>query len=110
MDKKELYEKVEKALNQAFEFSKQAVKVVSEKAGEAAHITKLLVEKATLEHKIGKHFAKLGSTIYEKAKSGNLSVTLSEPGIKAVIEDIHSLDQLLTTTEKSIREEKKQKS
>ena len=67
MDKKTLYDKAEKAINQAFEAAKQSVKVVSEKAGEAAHVTKLLIEKATLEHRVTKQFAQLGSRIYEKA-------------------------------------------
>ena len=57
MDKQELYQKAEKALNQAFETAKKSIKVVSEKAGEAANITKLLVEKVTLEHRVSRRFA-----------------------------------------------------
>ena len=67
MDKKDIYQKAEKAINSAFETAKHSVKVLSEKAGEAAHVTKLLIEKATLEHKVSRKFAELGGRVYEKA-------------------------------------------
>jgi len=65
MDKKELFERAEKALNQALEAAKKSAKIVAEKAGEAAQVTKLLVEKASLEHRVTKQLTRLGGRVYE---------------------------------------------
>ena len=86
MDKKELFEKSEKAINQAFEVVKSSLKVLSEKAGEAAHVTRLLIEKATLEHKISKLFAQLGHKVYEKSVRKSESISLEDSSIKKVID------------------------
>lgn len=106
MEKKVLYEKAEKAINQAFEVAKQSIKVVSEKAGEAAHITKLLIDKAALEHRITKKFAEIGHCVYEEAvrpeKQGS-----GEERVKALIEEAKKLDTELQRTEVLIEKENK---
>ena len=109
MDKKALYEKAEKAINQAFKVTKESVQVVSEKAGEAAKITKLLIERAGLEHQMTKQFAKLGHQVYERASRGGKSATLSDSEIKDVIEETKKLDLSLAQVEASIERERKQK-
>ena len=106
MDKKTLYEKTEKALNQAFDAAKYSVKIVSEKAGEAAHITKLLIDKATLEHRVSKKFAELGNKIYEKSQKRGEKLSLDDKEIQLLLEDTKKLDFELTTIESSLSDEK----
>lgn len=109
MDKKTLYEKAEKAINQAFEVTKKSVRAVSEKAGEAAHITKLLIEKATLEHQVSKKFAEIGNRVYEKASREGKSISASDQTMKALIEETQKLDVELAQVEASLEKEKKEK-
>ena len=106
MDKKSLYEKVEKAFNQAFEAAKQSMKVVSEKAGEAASVTKLHLEKAALEHRVSKKFAQLGNAVYEKAvRHGENSLDLTEGEFEKLIKETQDLDQDLARLEAEIEKE-----
>ena len=109
MDKKTLYEKAEKAINQAFETAKQSVKTVSEKAGEAAHVTKLLIEKAGLEHRVSRKFAELGSRIYEKALREGKGVSLGDQDVKNLIEQTKKLDMELAQVEATLEQEQKEK-
>ncbi len=110
METKTLYQKAEQALNQAFETAKQSVKAMSEKAGEAAHVTKLLIEKATLEHRVSKKFAELGNRVYEKAtreRTGKIS--LEDEETKKLIEGTKELDQQLAQVEATLETERKAK-
>lgn len=106
-DKNTLYDKTEKALNQAFEAAKHSVKAVSEKAGEAALVTKLLIEKAGLEHRVSKKFAQLGSKIYEKALRRGEKFSLEDAEIKNLIEETKKLDVELAQVEVELEKEKK---
>lgn len=106
MDKKELYQKAEKAINQAFELTKQSVKVISEKAGEAAHITKLMIEKATLEHRVSKQFAQLGSRVYEQLSHGQ-ALSSEDAEIKRLVEETRQLDSELNKLEGELAKERK---
>ncbi len=109
MDKKTLYEKAEKAINQAFDATKQSVKVVSEKAGEAAYITKLLIEKATLEHRVTRQFAQLGSRVYEKSLREGKSISPQDQEIRDLIEETKKLDVELSQVEAALEMERKGK-
>lgn len=109
MDRDELYGKVEKAFNQAFEAAKQSIKVVSEKAGEAAHVTKLLIEKVSLEHKVSKKFAEIGSLVYETTEKKGESLDLQGKGIRKLIEETKALDNELLRIETSLEQERKAK-
>ncbi|HTL47680.1 MAG TPA: hypothetical protein VL688_06415 [Verrucomicrobiae bacterium] len=105
MDKKTLYEKAEHAFNQAFEAAKQSVKVVSEKAGEAAQVTKLLIEKAALEHRVTKKFAQIGSSVYEQStREGRIDA--GNERVKALIEETKKLDAELARVEAALEQEK----
>ena len=106
MDKKELYEKAERAINQAFETTKQAVKIVSEKAGEAAHVTQLLIEKATLEHRVSKQFARLGNYAYEKAVREGKTVSLKDGEFKKLADETQKLDAELAQVEANLQRER----
>lgn len=103
---KSLYEKAEKAINQAFEATKHSVKVVSEKAGEAAQITRLLIEKAALEHKVSRKFAQLGSRIYEKSERQGETVSLEDAEIRNLIEETKQLDVALAQVEAELERER----
>src|SRR5947207_1176072 len=105
MDKNTLYEKAEKAINQAFETAKVSVKAMSEKAGEAANITKLLIEKAALEHKISRKFAELGSKVYEKVLRQGKPVSLSDYDMEILIEETRQLDVELAQVEAALKQE-----
>ncbi len=107
MDKEELYKKAEKAINQAFEATKKSVQAVSEKAGEAAHITKLLIEKATLEHQVSKKFAEIGNRVYEKASREGKNVSASDQTIKTLIDETQKLDLELARVEATLEKEQK---
>ena len=109
MDKKDIYQKAERALNQAFETTKHAVKVVSEKAGEAAHITQLLIEKAALEHRVSKQFSKLGSYAYEKAFHEGKTISLKDSEFKALVEEAQKLDRELAQVEAVLERERQTK-
>ena len=109
MDKKTLYDKAEKAINQAFDAAKQSAKSVSQKAGETAHLTKLLVEKMTLVHQVTKNFAKLGSRVYEKAVREGKSISSDDSEIKGLIEEAKKLDLELAQIEAELELERKQK-
>ena len=106
MTKEDLYKKAEESLSQAFEAAKHSVKVVSEKAGEAAHITKLLIEKATLEHKVTKQFTKLGSKIYGMAEAKSSANPLENVEVKAIIEEAKKFDKELNAVEATLEKEK----
>lgn len=106
MDKKALYDKAEKALNDAFKVAKESVKVVSEKAGEAAKVTKLLIQKANLEHQVSKQFAQLGSRVYEKAAHAGQSISAADPEIRELIDKTKKLDSELAQVEANLQEEK----
>ena len=109
MDKKALYEKAERAFNQAFEATKQSVKLVSEKAGEAAHITKLLIEKVALEHRVTKKFAQIGSCVYEQFAEGDKALDLKDEKIQTLLEETKKLESELSQVESSLDREKKGK-
>lgn len=101
-----LYDKTEKAINRAFEAAKHSVKTVSEKAGEAALVTKLLIEKAGLEHRVSKKFAELGNKIYEKSWRRGETFSLEDAEIKNLIEETKKLDVELAQVEAELEKEK----
>ncbi len=105
MDKNELYEKAEKAFNQAFELTKHSVKIISEKAGEAAHITKLMIEKASLEHRVTKKFAQIGSRVYESSAQGG-SLQNQDSKIGQLIEETRQLDTQLSQVDAELTSER----
>ena len=107
MDKKTIYEKAERAINQAFEAAQKSVKVVSEKAGEAAHVTKLLIEKAAMEHRVSKKFAELGARVYEKASREGKSISLSDKDVQRLLEETKRLDLELAQVEAALEKERK---
>ena len=109
MDKKELYKKAEQTLNHAFEMAKQSAKIFSDKAGETAHITKLLLEKMSLEHRVTKQFAKLGNRLYEKATREGKAVSTSDKEIKELIDEARRIDMQLSEVEANIDRERKGK-
>lgn len=109
MDKQELYQKTEKALNQAFEAAKQSAKVLSEKAGEAAHVTKLLIQKASVEHKVSKKFTEIGHKVFEVSLQGEKSISLEDEELKKLIDETKSLDQELSQVENKIESEQSKK-
>ena len=109
MDKKELFDKAEKALNQAFEAAKKSAKVVAEKAGEAAHVTKLMVEKASLEHQTTKQFARLGGCVYEKLTRDGKKLFSDDLDIQNLIEEAKRLEERLGQVEATLEQETKQK-
>lgn len=109
MDKQELYQRAEKALNQAFEAAKKSAKLVAQKAGEAAHVTKLLVEKATLEHRVTKQFTRLGGCVYEKAAREGREPFLDDPEVRNLVEETKKLEDELSQVESTLQSELKQK-
>ncbi len=109
MDKKEFYEKAEQALNTAFETAKKSAKIVAEKAGEAAHVTKLLVEKMTLEHKVTKQFARIGGRVYEKATHGGQDLFAQDTEFKKLIEETKKFETELAQVEAALGQEQKKK-
>ena len=106
MEKDSLYEKAEKAINHAFETAKHSVKTVSERAGEAAYVTKLLIEKASLEHRVSRKFARLGSCVYEKAQRKGEEISAEDTQIKALIEETKQLDVELALVEAELEKER----
>ena len=109
MDKQELYQRAEKALNQALEATKKSVKLVAEKAGEAAHVSKLLVEKLNVEHRVTKQFARLGGCVYEKAAREGKDPLTQDPEIRSLIEEAKKLESELSRIETALASEKKPK-
>lgn len=107
MDKKEFYQKAEQALNKALEAGKQSAKVIAEKAGEAAHVTKLLLEKVTLEHRVSKQFAQIGGRVYEKASREGQTSLAEDSEIKKLIEETNKLESELAQVESKLDQEKK---
>jgi len=109
MDKKELFEKAEKALNQAFEAAKKSAQIVAEKAGEAAHVTKLLVEKVSLEHKVTKQFARLGGCVYEKSAREGKQSLIQDPEVRSLVEEAKELEEELAQVEAQLQAETQSK-
>ncbi|MBN1687917.1 MAG: hypothetical protein JW893_02335 [Candidatus Omnitrophica bacterium] len=109
MDRKLLYEKTEKAINQAFEIAKQSAKVFSEKAGEAAQVTRLFIEKATLEHKLSQKFAEIGHYVYDKASEKSSDVSLKDAKIKRLVGETKRHADKLRRVETSLKKERKKK-
>ncbi len=109
MEKKEFFDKAEKALNQAFEAAKKSAKLVAEKAGEAAHVTQLLVEKASLEHRVNQEFTRLGGLVYEKAARQGKESFLKDDEIQRLVGAVQMLETQLSQVERSLESERKQK-
>jgi len=109
MDKKEFYAKSEKIINETFETVKKYAKVVAEKTGEAAHITKLLVQKASLEHQLAKAFSQLGSQFYQKVVRQGETLSANEPEVEKVLEEAKKLDTELGQVEAVLEKERKVK-
>ncbi len=107
MDKKEFYAKSEKIINETFEAVKKYAKVVAEKTGEAANVTKLLIQKATLEHQITKAFSQLGSLVYQKAIRQGEEFSVTEAGVRKIIEEVKKLDAELGQVEAVLEKERK---
>lgn len=105
MDKKELFEKAEQALNQAFEAAKKSAKAVAEKAGEAAHVTKLLVEKVSLEHRVTKQFTRLGGCVYEKTAREGKNSLIDDPEVRSLVEEAKKLEGDLARIEAELERE-----
>ena len=106
MDKKEFYQKSEKIINETFETIKKYAKIVAEKTGEAAHITKLLIQKAALEHQIAKACSQLGSKIYDKAVRKGETFSLDDANLKTVVDEIKKLEQQHTDVETVLAKER----
>lgn len=85
------------------------MKLVAEKAGEAAHVTRLLIEKATLEHRMSKQFARIGSSLYEKAVRQGKGSLLQDSEIRNLVEETQDLESALARVEATLETEKKQK-
>lgn len=107
MDKKEFFEKAEKALNQAFDTAKKSVKLVAEKAGEAAQVTKLLVEKVSLEHQVNRQFTRLGGRVYEKMADEAKTPLIRDPEIQDLVNGVRKLEAELSQVERTLETEKK---
>ena len=107
MDKKEFYEKSEKIINETFEAVKKYAKVVAEKTGEAAHVTRLLIQKAALEHQLAKSFSQLGSQVYQTAVRQGEKIDLGAPETLKVIGEIKKLDIELGQVEAVLEKERK---
>jgi hypothetical protein len=101
MDKKELYEKAEKAVDMAFKVARESAEVVSRKAGEAAQITKLYLQKLNLEHRIAKQFGRIGSAVYEKAVRDGKASSWDAP-VPALIEETQGLEKELADLEEKL--------
>ena len=109
MDKKEFYAKSEKIINETFEVVKKYAKVVAEKTGEAAHVTRLLIQKATLEHQVAKAFSQLGSQVYQTTVRQGEELELETPEIQKVLGEIKKLDTELGQVEAVLEKERKVK-
>ena len=109
MDTKELYAKSEKIINESFKVIKKYAKVVAEKTNEAAHITQLLIEKATLEHQVTKGFCDLGGKVYQQAVRQGEKISLEDPEIQKVIERTKKMDAELSRVEAVLEKERKLK-
>jgi len=109
MDKKEFYAKSEKIINETFETVKKYAKVVAEKTGEAAHVTRLLIQKATLEHQMAKAFSQLGSQVYQMTVRQGEKLEFGAPEIQKVLGEIKRLDTELGQVEAVLEKERKVK-
>lgn len=109
MDKQELYQRAEKVLNQALEAARKSVKLVAKKAGEAAQVSKLLIEKLNLEHRVAKQFTRLGGCVYEKAAREGRESLVQDPEILSLVEEAKRLESELSRIEAALESEKKQR-
>lgn len=109
MDREEFLRKAEQALNQAFETAKKSAKGVAKRAGEAAQVTKLLVEKVTLEHRVTKQFTRLGGCVYEKAAHQGRESLSQDPDIRSLIDETKRLEDELTQVDSALQTARRQK-
>jgi hypothetical protein len=109
MDKKEFYAKSEKIINETFETVKKYAKVVAEKTGEAAHVTRLVIQKATLEHQLAKTFSQLGSQVYQTTVRQGEKLDLGTPEIQKILGEIKKLDTEHGQVEAVLEKERKVK-
>ncbi len=107
MDKKEFYKKSEKIINETFVKVKWYAKVAAEKAGEAAHVTKLLLQKVSLEHQLAKRLSQLGTKVYQEAVRQGKAISLEDPEIKKIVEETKQLDAQLAQLEAALETERK---
>ena len=109
MDKKEFYAKSEKIINETFDTVKKYAKVVAEKTEEAAHVTRLLIQKATLEHQLAKAFSVLGSQVYQKTVRQGEKLEIEASDIQKALGEIKKLDTELGQVDAVLEKERKVK-
>lgn len=107
MDKKELYEKSEAIINDTFEAVKKYAKILAEKTGEAASITKLVIRKKTLEYQITKCFSRLGGQVYQQAVRQGEAISLKSQEIQKIVDEAKKLDAELGQVEVVLEKERK---
>jgi len=103
------WDRVKKGLDKALEATRKAAKVVSDKAGETAQITKLSVEAMTLEHQMSKKYAELGNLTYQwiaKDKKGSLT---SQAKVEKIVEEAKKIEEKLNKNHRAMQAEKKKK-
>lgn len=110
MDKKELFDRAERALNQAFDTAKKSARLVVEKAGMAAQVTKLLVEKSNLEHRVTKQFVRIGSSVYEKAVRQGPGPFPDDSELRDLVEETKGLEEKLAHIEAELERWAREKS
>ena len=101
------WERVKAGMDKALEVSGKSAKILAQKAGETARITKLSVESMTLEHQMSKKFAELGNIIYGHARGKKKTAITSDLKAQKVIGEIKKLEDKLNNNHRALEKEKK---
>ncbi len=106
---KKTWDRVKEGLDKALEAARKAAKIVGDKAGETAQITKLSVEAMTLEHQMSKKYAELGNLAYQWMAKGKKGSLASQVKVKKIVEETKKLEEQLNKNHRAMQAEKKRK-
>jgi flagellar biosynthesis/type III secretory pathway protein FliH len=87
-EKRTLWKRIQKGMEEGFEAALSAVHSITEKAGEGIEVTRLRREKARMETEVTRQLAKLGNAVYEKISAERLDGISEKLGIKDILVDV----------------------
>ena len=103
------WDRVKEGLDKALEVTRKSAKIIADKAGETAKISKLSVEAMSLEHQMSKKFAELGNLTFRSFKSKKEGALSSLSKVKTIVEELKKLEGKLEKNHKTMESEKRKK-
>ncbi len=100
-----LWERIQRGMEEGFDAALNAVHSITEKAGETIELTRLRREKSRLENKITKELAEVGHSVYQRISKEKLNDIAKELGIEEKLKEISKEESTMIEIDKKITTE-----